>query len=100
MFKFIGTSKGVPQPTDLYFNYFNSGWTLIGSFKSKYAAQLYAYDHGHMRTTYEQTWKIESTSYTEAKKQFEDTQVARYRGWVACNWYQFYTEKYGEDYLK
>lgn len=100
MFKYKGTSLGVPQPTDLYFNYHEQGWTLIGSFKSKYAAKMYAYDHGHMISTYDQTWKLESTSYTEAKKKFEDKQLAKYRQWVAQAWYDFYTEKYGEDYLK
>ena len=100
MFKYKGIQKGVPQPTDLYFNYNGKGWTLVGTFKSKYAAKLYAYEHGHMISTYDTSWKIESTSYTKAKNRIEQKRIDQLNHWIAQQWYNFYTEKYGEDYLK
>lgn len=97
---FNSRARGVPQLTDLYFNYHGSGFVFIGTFKSKYAAKMYAYEHGHMHSTYDISWKITDTTLTAAKKQFDEKQVAKYRNWVAQTWYDFYTEKYGEDFLK
>ena len=100
MFNYKGIQKGVPQPTDLYFNYIERGWVHIGTFKSKYAAKLYAYEHGHYISTYDQSWKIEHTSYTEAKKKFDESHQAKLNHMIANSWHEFYTEKYGEDFLK
>ena len=100
MFMYKGVQKGVPQPTELYFNYNTKGWCHIGTFKSKYAAKLYAYEHGHMHSTYDSTWKIESTSYEKARQSFENKRITRINHWIDIQWYNFYTEKYGEDFLK
>jgi hypothetical protein len=95
-----GSKLGVPQVTDLFFNYSKKGWTHIGTFKSKYAAKLYAYEHGHDIASYDSTWKIEATSYLKAKQDFEAKQSDKRNEWVNQAWYNFYTEKYGEDLLK
>jgi hypothetical protein len=107
MFKFNGPQKGVPQPTILYFKYHNSPWTLIGTFNTKYAAKLYAYEHGHGISNHDITWRIEPT-HTAAARQRYDTEKQKHieerhmhlRHWVAQQWYEFYTEKYGKDCLK
>ena len=95
-----GSKLGVPQVTDLFFNYSEKGWTHIGTFKSKYAAKLYAYEHSHDHASYDSTWKIEATSYEKAKQTFDDKQHEQLRQLIADGWYRFYTEKYGEDLLK
>jgi len=100
MFKFKGPSKGVPQPTNLYFKYTETPWTFIGTFRSKYAAKIYAYEHGHMGSSYDVTWRIELTSESTAKQKYNNDRDAKLRNWVAQQWYNFYIEKYGEDCLK
>jgi hypothetical protein len=111
MFKFKGHSKGIPAPTILYFKYHESSWTLIGTFNSKFAAKLYAYEHGHSISNHDITWRIEPTHVAAARQRYyEEKQTAkqneerraqaRIGHWIAQDWYNFYTEKYGEDLLK
>jgi hypothetical protein len=53
-----------------------------------------------MHSTYNVTWKIESTSYEKAKQSFENKRIMKINQWIDMQWYNFYTEKYGEDFLK
>jgi hypothetical protein len=110
MFKFTGPSKGIPESTILYFKYHESPWTLIGTFRSKFAAKLYAYEHGHSISSHDITWRIEPTHVAAARQRYDaekhmdkekkEERRARLRQWIAQAWYNFYTEKYGEDFLK